>query len=864
MTEAEKVLAKALDIDVGELSSGRVERFVAERTAVADLLLSQALLPELTMSIDTTAQILLVLESIDRLTSAGLRRHSWRLPLLVGRIVLPIALERLNRPAVSRMSAMLVANTGNGDTPAPPRKWMGDLVLLRQQVRGYKLAEIAHVENVLKGEDFERTFRTKRTTAQRISEETETERETERDLQTTTRDEIRSEIQKAVSEELALAANFNVQVSYNGGAYSVVAGVGASASYRRASEEREATSSMHAREVIDKARERISTRVLSAQESMTTYEQEDQSKHGLENKTGPDHIVGVYRWIEKQLDMHLINYGRRLIYEFMVPEPATFWKRLVDARGTGAAGPPPTFPVVPPVVAGGTGTTLSPDDFSLRSGNPLTPMNRPARWFDLVALAAEWGVQLEDPPPVALQSHLAFSLPGAADQPSTAAINRFGSPNDGPGSSWYYESPIVVSELGKERLKVPEGYIARSGTLSIKGWMYVRQKPNGIKQYERGYATVLLNGRRFATSEGLNAPNSIGADGNEYALDQNSVLQTPLEGEVAVAVTTNLNGISGSIRLDCGRTPEWETAWAKKMFGLFARAYQARMDEYRDNQTRAGLENTQWAGSFPSATCREIERRELKRGVISQLTLNNLGSLGTAVVIEPPPSAAEAPPAPVVRLNAIDAYTRFVLFFEHAFDWTNVAYMFSPYMYGRRAEWANLAVADDADAQFKSFLSAGAARVQVPVRRGFEPQVEYFFNGLGVHSLDQRIPWLGSMRSIAEDLAAEAREGFEIGQGTISATLDSEIVTGTGTAFRDPEDLNREIRIEGKLYIIASVDSATQIRLAQPFADPTVADRPYETGGIVVGPTIPVSLPTTLVAIDRQGLTLPEFSARYA
>jgi hypothetical protein len=299
------------------------------------------------------------------------------------------------------------------------------------------------------------------------------------------------------------------------------------------------------------------------------------------------------------------------------------------------------------------------------------------------------------------------------------------------------------------------------------------------------------------------------------------------------------------------------------MFGLFATAFQARMDAYRDAQSRAGLENTSWAGSLPAAKCREIERRELQRGVLSQLTGNNLGVLGNAVLDEPAASGAERPPAPVARLAMLDDYARIVSFFEQTFDWLNMSYVFSPYMYGRRSEWARLAVADDADAQFKAFLSAGSVRVQVPVQRGYEAHAEYFFNGLGLVPLELRIPWLGSMRSIAEDLAAEARGGFKIGRGTLSVTQDSDVVEGDGTLFNDPQDLRREIRLAGRLYLIRNVESPTRIRLSAPYQGTTESELEYETGGIVVGPTIELSVPTTLVAIDTQNLALPEFPPRY-
>jgi hypothetical protein len=848
-----KLVVQLLDTDIEELPTANAN-LLDTRAALADLLLAQALSNRANQPMDTTGQMLLVVETIERLASTALL-DVWWVPLAAGNIVLPLELRPAQPRVANGMRALLEED--DAASLASPAKVMGDLVLLRQQVRGYSLGEIAHVENVLIGETFDRSFRTLRRTEQRFTESEDTEKEAERDLQTTTRDEFRSEIAKANSDELALAANFDVQASYNGGTYSVVVGAGASASYRRASEEREATAFSHAREVVDKTRDRITSRVQSVRESMTSYEQEDSAKHSFQNKEGPEHIVGVYRWLEKRIDMHLVNYGRRLIYEFTVPEPSTFWKRLVVERGNGAAGEPPAFPQMPS--ANGQATDLTIEDFALRAGQQMAVA--PERWADLVNLAGQWGVQLEAPPAISQQAHFAFALPGSEADDSTKPITRFGSANDKDGA-WYYESPRVNSSLEKERLKVPDGYLAGTGSMSLKGWMSVRNKPNGIKQYERGYAVLLLNGRRFGGQQGTGGGNDLGADGSEWTLNEQLLLQGGLAGEVGVSITTNLNGISGSIRLDCTRTRAAEDAWAQKMYGLFATAFQARMDAYRDAQSRAGLENTSWAGSLPAEKCREIERRELQRGVLSQLTQNHLEALGNAVLAEPAASSAR-PPAPVAQLGTLEDYAHIVTFFEQVFDWLNMSYVFSPYVYGRRSEWARLAVADDADAQFKAFLSAGSVRVQIPVRRGHEAHAEYFFGGLGVVPLDQRIPWLSAMRSIAEDLAAGARAGFDIGPGTLSVERDSDVGEGNGTLFNDPQDLHREIRLAGRLYIIRNVESPTRIRLSAPYQGTTESELEYEIGGIVIGPKIEVSVPTTLVAIDTRNLTLPEFAPRY-
>ena len=42
----------------------------------------------------------------------------------------------------------------------------------------------------------------------------------------------------------------------------------------------------------------------------------------LLGKNGPQHITGVYRWVDKKMKNQIYNYGLRTMFEFMIPEPA--------------------------------------------------------------------------------------------------------------------------------------------------------------------------------------------------------------------------------------------------------------------------------------------------------------------------------------------------------------------------------------------------------------------------------------------------------------------------------------------------------------------------------------------------------------
>jgi hypothetical protein len=68
----------------------------------------------------------------------------------------------------------------------------------------------------------------------------------------------------------------------------------------------------------------------------------------------------------------------------------------------------------------------------------------------------------------------------------------------------------------------------------------------------------------------------------------------------------------------------------------------------------------------------------------------------------------------------------FIRFFEQAFEWEHMIYLFYPYYWARRDNWYVSALADNPDPLFAEFLKAGSARVVVPVRLKLEGDVRYF------------------------------------------------------------------------------------------------------------------------------------------
>ena len=67
-----------------------------------------------------------------------------------------------------------------------------------------------------------------------------------------------------------------------------------------------------------------------------------------------------------------------------------------------------------------------------------------------------------------------------------------------------------------------------------------------------------------------------------------------------------------------------------------------------------------------------------------------------------------------------------ITFFEQAFEWSAMTSVFYPYYWSRREQWPSLLSVEDSDPLFARFLTAGAARVVVPVRPGLSEDVLWF------------------------------------------------------------------------------------------------------------------------------------------
>ena len=242
---------------------------------------------------------------------------------------------------------------------------------------------------------------------------------------------------------------------------------------------------------------------------------------------------------------------------------------------------------------------------------------------------------------------------------------------------------------------------------------------------------------------------------------------------------------------------------------------------------------------------------------------------------------------PQMDLEEAEREGRWVAFFEEAFQWDLMTYIFYPYYWSRKATWVDKMKQQADDFIFEKFLQAGFARAEVPIRPGFESQVQYFlaFGEIWQGNDTPPIPGDPFYVSIAQEIREE-KQNFNLDRsGTLSFARDPSTTAPNNTVIlTDPSayywdthsnsrndlnlaaDIDREISIDCKTYRITAI---TQTSPADPHHTTWIItlDRAYEgadftslkwsTGALFVGAPWEYTTPTQLVWLRGKAKCLP-------
>lgn len=517
---------------------------------------------------------------------------------------------------------------------------VGDLLLVKQNLKAYELGDFAHVENVMMGEAREREHRRLNVREETTTLETEREKQTDRDLQTTDRNEMLNESSSTVKSHFGLESGTEISASY-GPVAKISASLKVGFSTDLEVTQKKAVKS--SREATEKITEKLREKVREERKVRVLEETEEKNKHKFDNTVEPKgHIRGIYRWLNKVYDAQVYNYGQRMMVEFIVPEPAAFFLwAVIEGAGDDAGIPKP-----------------EPPEFE---GKPLEARHLTAGNYQ--RYLADYGVTGAKPYPAAARYLSWFTSKDETDQ-------------DSEGGN--------VQRASK--LSIPEGYKAARATVEA----------HGVYTTEDRVMFFLVGGHEVADGWANIAPQ--------------------VAGEISVGLFTfGFTSFVGTVDIECVRTNHAVEQWQLETFDAIMEGYERRKTAYEDKLAQLEIQKgPQIFGRNPLENQR-IAYDELKKLVIMLFT--GQPTIHTNMVTGD---------EPVLHLKNTHHVAPQIRFFENAFEWTNMTWVLYPYFWGRKAGWNDSLRISDADPDFAAFLRAGAARVQVPVRPGFEKAVAYF------------------------------------------------------------------------------------------------------------------------------------------
>ncbi len=561
---------------------------------------------------------------------------------------------------------------------------VADYLKVEQSVHCYVESEVSHIENIMAREYKEKATRKLRRSENTITTSTETEKEQLSDTTSTDRFEMQTEVNKVIQESKDLAGNVNS--GYENSGFFINAGVSFSNSTSSEDSIRQAIT--EAQEITSRAMDRVVSKVKEERVLKIIEEFEENNKHGFDNREGNEHVVGVYRWIDKLYKNQIYNYGKRMMFEFMIPDPAKLHNLGFDAEKSNVDFTDVTPPSDPRAA---TGVQKLSNYLDLNETNA-------AYW------AGVYNAEIKAKPTAKITVGDSYH------------INQVGGAH----------LAQVEAKSGNGKITIPEGYKA------VKAWGVFNAI--GDNRYDQGCLLSLTIGNKtkYYTKNFPNYSIFLDTNASNFTIDGLITSGGPFSSsdfgnEVPVSYTLG-NHVSGdiSVSIECVLTISAENQWKQETFKAIMDAYNEALAAYNSKYEAEKNKAVEIKRTNPGFY-RQIENLILRKNCISYMISQN--PLAHYTYGKDLSNKATSFGSYEIKLSSeLDSYTAFVKFIEQAFEWEIMSYNFYPFYWGPRNGWVKKYQFDDTDdPTFRAFIQAGMARVILTVKPGFEKAVQLYF-----------------------------------------------------------------------------------------------------------------------------------------
>ena len=438
------------------------------------------------------------------------------------------------------------------------RLGVADYRKVEQEVCCYVPGEVSHIENIMAREYKERTTRRLRRTEDTTTSSKEQEIEKLTDSTSTDRFEMNQEVSSLLAKDTHLGTF--VAAGYNNETAGYSLNAGADFATNTTTEDSNSQAVSHAKEITERALDRVVQKVKEERVSKIIEEFSEENTHGFDNRKGDNHVSGVYRWIDKIYKNKIVNYGKRLMYEFMIPEPASF-HALATNKIKG------NYDVV---LQEPKDPRTAEEDILLKLDDNFD--TRYHKWVE------DFNVEITPKPAEIIKVGKSF------------AQNKEG-----------VSTGFTHSE--KDTVKIPEGYESQSVNIFLHDAVLFGIT-NGL-----GYGGHLLGGGEFSCK------------GNTSGKVLNKMVKGYRNEFPVVYATFGLHSSAASIELVCQLTTEAKEKWKIETFNAIINAYEEKLASYKEQLAMLKAIQGEKVRTNPGFY-RQIENVVLRKNCIDYLISN--------------------------------------------------------------------------------------------------------------------------------------------------------------------------------------------------------------------------------------------------
>jgi len=208
--------------------------------------------------------------------------------------------------------------------------YISDLFIIKEELARYAEGDVADIENILAGEKKVRRQRNLIRTEDSKEQENETIASEERDHQVSEKFSLQEEVKNIIYSKVHLDAGVTATLKY-GESVTLSSHANVTSDFSKSVSQKIARS--YSKDITVRSASKIQEKVRKLQISKIINEFKDKNRQSTENTdSGADHRTGIYYWVNKVTHAQVFNYGKHMMFDVIVPEPASIFKKLYQLK----------------------------------------------------------------------------------------------------------------------------------------------------------------------------------------------------------------------------------------------------------------------------------------------------------------------------------------------------------------------------------------------------------------------------------------------------------------------------------------------------------------------------------------------------